>query len=253
MSVSDPVIPLLLTTFAGLATGVGSLSAFGWRQPHPWFLAASLGFSAGVMLFVTFLELLPRAVADIGFAGANIAFFVGIAVIAVLDLVIPHEYAAETESRGGADEAMKRAGTLVALGIAIHNFPEGMVTFAAATSDIALGATVAVAVGLHNAAEGVSVALPILYATGDRRRAFLYSLLSGLTEPVGGVVTWLFLSSFLSSWLLPSLLAFTGGIMVFISLDELLPVAHRHASPHVVIAGVVAGMALMAATLVLLG
>ena len=147
-----------------------------------------------------------------------------------------------------------RVGVLTALGIAIHNFPEGMVTFAsAATGDVALGIKVAVAIAIHNIPEGIAVSVPIFYATGNRRRAFLISFSSGLAEPVGAIIGYTILRPFLTPTLLSTLLASVAGIMVYISLVELLPVAHRYGNPRLVVAGIMAGMLVMAASLFLLG
>ena len=146
-----------------------------------------------------------------------------------------------------------RSGTLVALGIAIHNFPEGLVTFScAATGDIAFGIMIAVAIAIHNIPEGIAISVPIFYATGSRRRAFTYSFLSGVAEPVGAIIGYAILLPFLTPTLLSSTIAFVAGIMVFISLDEILPLAHRYGQEHLVIIGIMTGMLVMAASLFLL-
>ncbi len=266
----------LLTTLAGLSTGIGSAVAFVLRKPSLGFLAVALGFSAGVMLYVSFAELLRTAIDDVGFGTANIAFFIGIASIAAIDWVIPHEYEHEEAQPSrfsiglprtpravgaAANDAMqadqysvlKRAGLFTALGIAIHNFPEGLVTFSsAATGDMSLGIAVAVAIAVHNIPEGMAVSIPIRYATGSRWRAFFYSFGSGLAEPIGAVIGYAILLNFLTPTVLSSLLAFVAGIMVYISLDELLPLAHRYGKENPVILGFGAGMLLMALSLFLL-
>jgi len=269
-------LALLLTTLAGLSTGIGSAIAFFIRKPKYSFLAVVLGFSAGVMVYISFAELLKTAIDEVGFVTANLGFFIGIAFIAIVDMLVPHEYQAERvknthpsvvsrkESRQekGADPSslstgqptvLMRAGVFTALGIAIHNFPEGLVTFSsAATGDIALGMVVATAVAIHNIPEGIAISVPIFYATGNRRRAFLYSFSSGLAEPVGALIGYAILLPFLTPTLLSTLLAFVAGIMVYISLDELLPLAYRYGQEHLVIIGVAAGMLVMAASLFLL-
>lgn len=269
---------MLLTTLAGLATGIGSAIAFFIRTPRYSYLSLMLGFSAGVMIYISFAELLKTAINDVGFGIANIAFFAGIAFIAVIDIAVPHSYEAEQVSdthpgflkrffgKGKGDSIgrdapvnhdnaiLMRAGLFTAIGIAIHNFPEGMVTFScAATGDLALGMVTAVAIAIHNIPEGIAVSVPIFYATGSRRKAFLYSFSSGLAEPVGALIGYAILMPFLTPALLACLLAFVAGIMVFISLDELLPLAHRYGQSHLAIIGVVIGMAVMAGSLYLLG
>ena len=255
---------LLLTTLAGLSTGIGSAIAFFIRRPKYSYLAVLLGFSAGVMLYISFAELLRTAIADVGFVTANIAFFIGMLFIAVIDILVPHEYEeehVERHEKSGlppklttpSPSSLMRSGIFVALGLAIHNFPEGLVTFScAATGDIAFGIMIAVAIALHNIPEGISVSVPIFYATGSRRRAFTISFLSGVAEPVGALIGYAILLPFLTPTLLSSLLAFVAGIMIFISLDEILPLAHRYGQEHLVIMGVVVGMLVMAVSLLLL-
>jgi len=276
---------LLLTTLAGLSTGIGSAVAFFIRKPKYSYLAVMLGFSAGVMIYISFVELLKTSVENVGFATANLGFFVGIAFIALLDILIPHEYEEERvedthlsvvrrtirrmlrrnepsqkkeEERPSSSDAVRpsvlmRVGVLTTLGIAIHNFPEGMVTFSSvATGDVALGIKVAIAIAIHNIPEGIAVSVPIFYATGNRWRAFKYSFLSGLAEPVGAVIGYAILRPFLTPTLLSTVLASVAGIMVYISLVELLPVAHRYGKQHLVVVGIVTGMLVMAASLFLL-
>lgn len=256
---------LLLTALAGLSTGIGSLIAFFIRKPNTSYLSFLLGLSAGVMVYISFTELLGTAIADVGFLKANIAFFVGIIVFALIDILVPHSYEEESVedhrlgltgegNKAASMSALKRGGIFIALGIAIHNFPEGLITFAsAATGDISLGVMIAVAVAVHNIPEGIAVSVPILYSTGSRKKAFAYSFLSGLSEPVGALIGFLILMPFLTESILSMTLAFVAGIMVYISLDEILPMAHRYGREHLVIIGVVAGMAIMAASLLLLG
>ena len=240
---------ILLTTLAGLSTGIGSAIAFFIRTPKYSYLAVLLGFSAGVMIYISFTELLGTAIEDVGFARANIAFFVGIAIIALIDMLVPHEYEEERVANAPKtiDEEeqreisglppqltappkpfLMRAGVLTALGIAIHNFPEGLVTFScAATGDVAFGTMIAIAIAIHNIPEGIAVSVPIFYATGNRRKAFLYSFLSGVAEPVGALIGYGILLPFLTPTLLSSMMAFVAGIMVFISLDEILPIDRK--------------------------
>ncbi len=264
---------LLLTTFAGMSTGIGSVIAWFIKKPNYAFLAAMLGFSAGVMVYVSFAELLKTSIDDIGFGLANLVFFGGVVFIGVIDMLVPHNYEEEFigdsafvntphDQRGLVPETgvgtknisvLKRAGLFTALGVAIHNFPEGLVTFsAAATGDVAMGMAIAVAIAIHNIPEGIAVSMPIFYATGSRKRAFLYSFGSGLAEPVGALLGFAVLRPFLTDSLLSGMLAFVAGIMVYISLDELLPLAHRYGREHLVIIGTVLGMAVMAVSLHLL-
>lgn len=261
---------ILLTALAGLSTGIGSIIAFFIRRPKYSYLSFLLGLSAGVMMYISFTELLGTAISEVGFTKANIAFFIGIAVFALVDILIPHSYEEESagDPRLGAVietavnavsstvkplSSLKRGGIFIAIGIAIHNFPEGMITFAsAATGDISLGVMIAVAVAIHNIPEGIAVSVPIFYATGNRRRAFMYSFLSGIAEPVGAIIGYLLLKPFLTPAILSMTLAFVAGIMVYISLDEILPMAHRYGRSHLVMLGIVSGMSIMALSLWLL-
>jgi ZIP family zinc transporter len=264
---------LLMATAAGFSTWIGSIAALFMYRPKAWVMSLMLGFSAGVMIYVSFAELLKAAVIDLGQTTANIAFFGGIVFIAVIDVFIPHEYKEEhvtdsplvdrkdipavkgtsTFKSTVASPALLRMGLLTAVGIGIHNFPEGLVVFSSAvTGNVAHGFVVALAVGLHNIPEGISVSLPILAATGSRKKAFFYSFISGLAEPVGALIGYLILLPFLSPGLVSGLLAFAAGIMVYISLDELLPAAHSFGKAHVAIIGIGTGMVVMAVSLILL-
>ena len=264
----------LLTVLAGLSTGIGSLIAYLIRVPKYSYLALMLGFSAGVMVYISFTELLGTAIEGVGFVTANIAFFVGILLIAVIDVLVPHEYEEEHVASAGSDigevkqqgksglssqlagmpqASLMRSGIFIAIGIAIHNFPEGLVTFcSAATGDVGLGIMIAVAIAVHNIPEGIVVSVPIFYATGNRGKAFTYSFLSGIAEPVGALIGYGILFLFLTPRLLSSSLAFLAGIMVYISLDEILPLAHRYGQEHLVLIGIGAGMLVMAVSLFLL-
>lgn len=143
-----------------------------------------------------------------------------------------------------------RMGVMTALAIGIHNFPEGIATFTAAMKNPALGVAIAVAIAIHNIPEGIAVSIPIYYATGDRKKAFYLSLLSGLAEPVGALLAYLVLMPFMSPVVMGCVFASVAGIMVFISLDELLPAAREYGEHHVSIYGLVAGMAIMAVSLI---
>lgn len=251
-------LALLLTLLAGLSTGIGSAIAYFIKKPKIVYLAFALGLSAGVMIYISFMEMLPIAIKDVGELRAIVAFFVGIGVIALIDLLIPehenpHEFAGLHEPTAPPDSAkLMRTGLITALAIGIHNFPEGLATFAATLGDVKLGVFIAIAIAIHNIPEGIAVSVPIFYATGNKNKAFFYSFLSGVSEPVGAIIGYLILMPFLSPALLAALLAFIAGIMIYISLDELLPMAHHYGHGHLVIAGIVAGMLIMAISLLML-
>lgn len=245
---------ILLTTIAGLSTVVGSALGILFKKPGNRFMAITLGFAAGVMLLVSFAELLPEASADIGAVNAYLAFFLGFILMGVIDVLIPHDYMAEKHEDADKTSAQKlrRTGLFVALGIGIHNLPEGMVTLSAALKDTNLGIAVAVAIGLHNIPEGLAVSVPIYAATGSRKKAFLWSLLSGVAEPLGAMLAYLILNPFMTPTVLGWMLSAVGGLMVYISLDELIPSSREYGHDHLSIVGVGAGMAIMALSLELL-
>lgn len=261
---------LLLSLFAGCATGIGSAIAFFAKKTNTRFLSFSLGLSAGVMIYISFMELLYDARTNImeltGDAKkGNLivvgAFFAGIAIAALIDRLIPgaenpHELHSVEEMGGravaGHSHKLKRMGIVTATAIAVHNFPEGIATFISSLGDTRVGLAVAVAVAIHNIPEGIAVSVPIYYSTGSRRKAFWYSMLSGLAEPAGALFAWFLLTPFLTPMLMQCTFAVVAGIMIYISLDELLPAAHRYGHSHMAIYGLIAGMAVMAASLILL-
>ncbi len=269
METSTVLIAFGLTLFAGLSTGIGSAIAFFARRTNTKLLSVSLGFSAGVMIYVSFVEMFVEAnhslVSELGETGGNWAtagaFFSGILLIAIVDKFVPsfenpHE-ARKVEDMADEDQAARykklyRMGILAALAIAIHNFPEGLATFVSAIKDVKLGIPIAIAVAIHNIPEGIAVSVPIFYATGSRKKAFLHSFLSGLAEPVGAIVGYLILLPFFNDMVFGILFAGVAGIMVFISLDELLPSAREYGEHHLSIYGLVAGMVIMAISLLLL-
>jgi ZIP family zinc transporter len=248
-------LALLLTTLAGLSTTVGSLLVFVVREPGPRFMALSLGFAAGVMILVSFAELLPAGIEALGPGLGYAAFFAGLVAMFALDVAVPHSYGGVADCDGrspSSDSRLLRLGLFVALGIGIHNLPEGMATFAGTMADKQLGMAIAVAVAIHNIPEGLAVAAPVYAATRSMKKAFLWSFLSGLAEPVGAALAVVVLLPFLEGPALAGMLAGVAGLMVFISLDELMPAAREHGEGHLAIIGAIAGMAVMALSLGLL-
>lgn len=245
---------LLLTVLAGLSTTIGSLIIFFVRKRRDGFLNMSLGFSAGVMIFVSFVELLNESIENLGFLYAILGFFLGIFIIYLIDVLIPHSYEEECACDPNLKKEcdLKRCSIMVAVGIAIHNFPEGIAVFFSALVDIKLGIAVALAIALHNIPEGIAVAMPMYYATNSRLKAFFYSFISGVAEPVGAIVAYLFLYNFINITILNVIIAAVAGIMIYISFDELLPQAYKEENNHKIIFGIFAGMAVMALSLYLI-
>jgi ZIP family zinc transporter len=266
MNSENFIFALGLTIFAGLSTGIGSTMAFLSKNFNPKFLAGSLGFSAGVMIYVSLIEIFVKAQDSLtiiygykqGYWLTVLAFFGGIAIIALIDWLVP-SYENPHELRSLADknhvtpntDKLMRMGMFSALAIGIHNFPEGLATFMAALQDPALGVSIAVAIAIHNIPEGIAVSVPIYYATKSRKKAFYYSFLSGLAEPVGAIIGYFLLIKIFGDTVFGIVFAGVAGIMIYISLDELLPTAEEFGEHHIAIYGLIAGMAVMALSLLM--
>ncbi len=258
-------LALGLTLLAGLCTGIGGLASVVPRRTSGPFLSVALGFSAGVMFYVSFLEIMPKALQSLTAAtdpaagqwAAVTAFFGGILVIGVIDRLVPepinpHEPSQVHDPATAARRRrMMKTGTVTALAIGIHNFPEGFATFVAGLTDLSVALPVALAIALHNIPEGVAVAVPIREATGSRRKAVRWSFISGLAEPAGALIGFALLMPFMNDFTLGLTFAVVAGIMVFISLDELLPTAREYGKHHLAMYGLVGGMAVMAVSLLL--
>lgn len=268
------LLAFAVTLGAGLATGIGSTIAFFAKTTNKGFFAISMGFSAGVMIYLSFVEILPKAtgylseyfteVQAAAFAAA--ALVAGLVLMAVIDALVPsganpHENTQVElldESRATAPEiekqnkALLRMGLFVALAIAIHNFPEGLATFLLVLDDPEIGIALAIAVAMHNIPEGIAVSVPVYYATKSKLKAFRLSFLSGLAEPAGAVIGYLILAQFLNHLVLGVIFAMVAGVMIFLAIDTLLPTARNSARGHLTVYGVIAGMAVMAASLILL-
>jgi len=263
LDTSQVLFALSLTLGAGLATGIGSCIAFFFKRSDKKFLSFVLGLSAGVMIYISFVELLAESRSTLitlygnrtGAFIAIAAFFAGIGIAFLIDKLVPsHENPHEVRSVEEMDtpkhhDRLLRSGMLFALAVGIHNFPEGMAVFVSSLADPATGISIAVAIAIHNIPEGITVSVPVYHATGSRKKAFLWSLISGVAEPLGALTAWLFLAPFLTETLLMVIFAAVAGIMVFISFDELLPLAEEYGEHHLSISGVICGMFIMALSL----
>ena len=264
---NNVIFAFLITLLAGLSTGIGSCIAFFAKKTNTKFLSISLGFSAGVMIYVSMIEIFPKAQdaltksmgEKLGSWSTVIAFFIGMAIIAVIDKLIPQEENPHEikkmenieEKNIKKNKSLLRTGIFTAMAIAIHNFPEGLATFISALDDVTIAIPIAIAIAIHNIPEGISVSVPVYYATGDKKKAFYYSFLSGMSEPLGAIIGYVLLRNFLNDITLVIVFAIVGGIMVFISLDELLPSAREYGEHHLSIYGLIAGMGVMAISLLL--
>ncbi|AQQ70591.1 Zinc transporter ZupT [Limihaloglobus sulfuriphilus] len=272
ISLNDFLFAFGLTLFAGLSTSVGAAIAFFAKHTNTKLLTGSLGFSAGVMIYISLVEIFFKAKNELteatspatGYWLTIVGFFAGMGIIALIDKLVPeyenpHEMRPLEETADSIDlpvhrdskGQLYRMGMFAALAIAIHNFPEGLATFTGALKDPSLGISIAIAIAIHNIPEGIAVSVPIYYATASRKKAFFYSSLSGLSEPVGALVGYLLLMPFMNEVVFGLLFSSVAGIMVFISLDELLPAAEKYGEHHVSMYGVVTGMIVMAVSLAL--
>lgn len=257
-----------LTVFAGLSTGIGSCMAFFAKRTNTKFLSLALGFSAGVMIYISFVEIFTKGQnsliavwgEELGKLYNVLGFFSGIALIAIIDRLIPgHENPHEDMKIEEMDNPKKqlnymklhRVGIVTALAISIHNFPEGLATFFSTMQDPKTGTAIAIAIAIHNIPEGIAVSIPIYFATGSRKKAFIYSFLSGVSEPIGALIGYFLLSSLVLEGFIGAVFSMIAGIMVFISLDQILPAARQYGEHHLAVYGMIAGMVVMATSLLL--
>lgn len=260
MGTENVLTAFALTLSAGLAMGIGSILSFTRKNNNSKFLSASLGFASGVMLYVSFAEILHEAresleegFGHLGIWYAVISFFAGmIFMIFVEKCCLKRDEEAEENEEENDKKALYRMGIMTALAIAIHNFPEGIAIFTSVLKDTTLGLSVAAAIGIHNIAVGIAVSAPIYYATGSRKKAFVSALLSGMSEPLGALFGYVILKNYLNETLFGMLLSAVAGIMIYIVLDELLPSAQKNGNHHTAIYSMIFGMGVMAVSLILL-
>lgn len=249
---------LSLTVFAGICTSIGGLLAFFIKRNNMKLLALGLGFSAGIMIYVSLVEIISKAGDSLKAYLGNtqgewftlFAFLIGLSLAAGVDKLLPENINQDSVSISGNDK-LQRMGVFVAVAIAIHNFPEGLATFMAGMSDVTLGLSIAFAIAIHNIPEGIAVSLPIYNATNNRKKAFLISTFSGLAEPLGAIIGYFLLRELFNDLTFGILFAMVAGIMIYISFDELLPMAKEYGNGHIEILGVTSGMLVMWISLIL--
>lgn len=254
MSVNEIIFPLFLTILAGLSTVAGSLLFFSRTLSDQRLVGFFLGLSAGVMISISFVELLPYATQNVGYLNANIFFFVGIIVMAFVDFLIPHQYLKEKIGRKNniVDSQMLSTAIVITLGLIIHNFPEGMAVFLSSYSNARLGIILALTIAIHNIPEGIAIATPIYQATHSKSRAVKYAFVAGMAEPFGAVMAYLLLKPYLNQDILSYIFAMVAGVMVYISFDELLPTCFRDEHGHNAIFGIIIGMMIVSISLLIL-
>ncbi|HDY5345770.1 TPA: zinc transporter ZupT [Klebsiella pneumoniae] len=238
--------PLILTLLAGSATFIGAIFGVIGQKPSNRLLGFSLGFAAGIMLLISLMEMLPAALAA---EGMSPLLGYGMFVVGLLPHAHPQDLMIPAMPR---PRNLRRTAILLTLGISLHNFPEGIATYVTASNNLELGMGVALAVALHNIPEGLAVAGPVYAATGSRSKAVLWAGLSGMAEILGGVLAWLILGSLVSPLVMGAIMAAVAGIMVALSVDELMPLAKEIDPQSNPSYGVLCGMSVMGLSLVVL-
>lgn len=254
MNLNEIIIPFLLTLLAGLSTVIGSLIFLSRTFSEKKYIGFFLGLSAGVMIYLSFVELLPYSIKGIGFLGGNVFFFIGVILMAFIDFSLPHQYLEEKiiRKQNIINRRLLSTGFVVVLGIVIHNIPEGMAVFLSSFTDMRLGILLAIAIAIHNIPEGIAVAAPIYHATLSKSKAIKYAFISGMAEPIGAIIAYLIFKPYLNQNILSYIFALVAGIMVYISFDELLPACFQDQKGHKAIVGIMAGMIIVSLSLVFL-
>lgn len=268
MDISNVLMSFGLTLAVGLSMGIGSLISFFVRETNKKFLAISLSFSAGIMVYISFMAILPEGIKLIeeglgheeGHKWALLAFFSGMIFVAIIEKLVhrlggghhEHEHSVHhhVDTEG---EHLSKLGLVSAIAIGVHNLPEGLAIFTAGLNDISLAIPIALAVVMHNIPLGMAISIPIFYSTKSRKKAMLYTILVGLCQPLGAVLGYLLLYKFFSDVLFGVLFSIIAGIMIFVAVDELLPTAQRHEDHHISVYGFIVGMMVMAISLSLFG
>ncbi len=253
---NDPTFrALILSLLAGMSTLLGALVVFVRKNNSEKLVTISLGFAAGVMLSVSFTDLYPNAQGLLNASGGktigvllSVVFLVaGILMAALLDKLVPHQEFDEATGEAPHNNLF-RVGFVSTLAIGLHNFPEGIATFMAGYDNATLGISIAVAIALHNIPEGISVAMPIYYSTGSKRKAFKYTFLSGVAEPVGALLAFLVLRPFINDLVLGAIFAIVAGIMVYIAIEELIPSSRQYGYDRQALIATFAGICMMLLT-----
>ena len=271
----EPILlAFLLSTLAGLSTTIGSIFAFFVRKPSDKFISFIMGFSAGVMILVSFVELLQEGIQTNGMFAGILFFLLGMGLMLLIDIGVTHYYEYEDgilkegnntpsgkryahrhnrhRDQTPQQKQLRKTSLLVALGVFIHNFPEGMATFIGTLKDFELGVLITIAIALHNIPEVIAIATTVSTYNDSKLKPFLWSFVSGISEPLGALAVGLFLFPFINDVLLGAMLSVVGGFMVYISLDELLPMSRSLGKEHLSILGITTGMFVMAISLTLL-
>ncbi len=264
------ILSILLATLAGLSTGIGGLVSIFFKRTNNKVLSLMLGFSAGIMIYISFIELYQESQTNLcsvhGPVNGNIltvlSFFFGITLMAFINELIPEpnrphrvrkiesKYKSGIPSGSKNKDKLFRTGIFTALAVTLHNFPEGLASYVSTMKSPALGVSVALAIAIHNIPEGIAISIPVFYSTGNRKKAVLAALFSGLSEPLGAVIAMAVLGRLISDTMFGIIFGSVAGIMVYISLDELLPASREYGQRNLSLLGMLLGMAVMALSII---
>lgn len=257
---NNTIFALALSFLAGISTVLGAIIAFGTRKKSDKAITFALGFSAGVMICVSFTDLFPYAEQALmnsygKFYGVVLTMFYmlsGMIFAMLIDRFIPSE-SHVIEVNDKKHSKLFRVGFVSMIAITLHNFPEGIATFISSYQDVKLGLSITIAIAMHNIPEGIAVAMPIYYATGSKKKAFKYTLYSGLSEPIGALLAFLLLRPFINEFLLGLIFAFVMGIMLYISFEELIPSSREYGYNNLSLYSIFLGICIIPLTHVLMG
>ncbi len=241
---------ILLTLFAGFSTSIGGLVAFSVKETNSKTFSILLGFSVGVMLYVSFVELLHHSIEIFHILIATLFFVIGIGIMYSFDLLISHKHHLNksifTRDTENPVVNVEKSSKLIVVGIFVHKILEGMVILVGVLEDLRLGVLLAFAIALHNIPEGMAVALPVYTSTKSKKKAFLWSFITGLSEPLGTLIVGLIFYPFINEYFLGAMLAIVAGLMVYIAIDELLPVSQHFGNERLSTLGILAGIVIIA-------
>jgi len=261
MDLSKVLLSFGLTFIVGASTALGSLFSFFVKETNKKILAIAFGFAAGIMIYASFMSILPEGIElideytgkDIGHIMGMIGFFGGILIIALIEKLV-HSLGGDHHVHDDLHQGHStNIGLASAIGIAIHNLPEGLALFTAGLKDIKVALPIGIAILIHNIPLGIAISVPMYYSTKSRAKTFIYTLLVGLCQPLGAIIGYLIFSNSLNDILFGILFSIIAGIMIFVSIDELLPTAQEYDNHHTPVYGAIAGMFIMALSLLLFG
>ena len=220
-----------ITSFAGLSTLIGALLIFFKFKNTDRVVSASLAFASGVMLTVSITDLIPssiRGLLKIYYLFPTILIELIFIILGIVISTLINKYIPDISSKEISNKGLFKVGLISMIAIILHNVPEGIATFMTSTKDIQLGLSLALAITLHNIPEGISISVPIYYSTKSKIKAFLYTFLSGISEPIGAVIAYLFLAPYMNDTIMSILLSIIAGIMISISMYELIPASLKY-------------------------